>query len=71
VEHEYHVHDATRANASDVEQAKTVLRSVPLECHYSSFARALSDGRVQIHIRCPDKMDGMVEIKDGVVTQVR
>lgn len=63
----------SRANPRDVRQAKEFLASLPLACMQSRIAAAV-DGTVRIQIACRDaskSMDGTVEIKNGIVTNMR
>lgn len=67
------VENAANANPSDVAQAETFLAKLPAACS-ASHASASSDGTVSIRIVCNgsgDSMDGLVTIKNGVVTNVR
>lgn len=63
---------AADANPADVAQADKFLAKLPSSCAASSKSVA-SDGTVNITIKCDGngkKMDGVVAIKDGIVTKV-
>lgn len=67
--------DANQANPSDVAQAENFLRDLPAACS-GSHAYASSDGTVNIRVICigstkSESMDGLITIKNGVVTQVK
>ncbi|MCM2284368.1 MAG: hypothetical protein NDI81_06280 [Desulfobacula sp.] len=67
--------DAHKANPSDVAQAEKFLRDLPNACS-GSYAYASSDGTVNIRVICigstkTESMDGLIAIKNGVVTQVK
>lgn len=67
------VKDAANAKASDVAVAERFLSSLPAACS-SSYAYASSDGTVHIRTICSGNgkaMDGLISIKDGLVTKVR
>ena len=63
------------ANPSDVAQATQFLSSLPQACG-ESYMDASEDGTINIHIICrgagsTPSTNGLVRIKNGVVTQVR
>jgi len=63
---------AADANPKDLAQADEFLAKLPKSCAASSKSVA-DDGAVNITIKCDGngkKMNGVVEIKDGVVTKV-
>jgi hypothetical protein len=67
--------DAHKANPSDVAQADKFLKNIPEACS-RSYAYASDDGTVNIRIICisstkSESMDGLITIKNGVVTQVK
>jgi hypothetical protein len=67
------VKNASRAKASDVRQAEQFLARLPPACGGTS-ASAGTDGTITILIRCfgsHDSLNGVVRIKDGVVTDIR
>jgi len=67
------VRDAKYANSSDVRQAESFLASLPSACS-ESYAYASPDGTVIIRIICEGagkSMDGLVSIKNGIVTQIK
>lgn len=67
------VSNAGSANPSDVAQAEKFLTGLPGACS-ASDASASSDGTVNIRIICNGSgksTDGLVSIKNGVVTQIR
>lgn len=64
---------AEAANPADLREAKQFLARLPPACK-DSYITERSDGTVVIHISCTsssDSMEGLVEIKDGVVTGIR
>uniref|UniRef100_UPI0040567393 hypothetical protein n=1 Tax=Candidatus Electronema sp. TaxID=2698783 RepID=UPI0040567393 len=64
---------AAEANPSDLSQADKFLADLPAACS-GSYKYVGSDGAVNIRIICDgngQKMDGLIVIKNGVVTQVR
>jgi len=64
---------AADANPADLKQADEFLAKLPKSCSGSSKSVA-TDGTVNIRIKCDGdgkKMDGMVAIKDGIVTEVQ
>jgi hypothetical protein len=64
---------AVDANASDLAQANKFLVDIPPACS-KSYKIVGDNGAVNIHILCEGngkKMDGLVVIKDGVVTKIR
>ncbi len=67
--------DAHKANPSDVTQAEKFLKDLPKPCS-GSYAYASADGAVNIRVICigstkSESMDGLIAIKNGVVTQVK
>ncbi|MGD9733588.1 MAG: zinc ribbon domain-containing protein [Desulfamplus sp.] len=67
--------DADYATHSDVAQAEKFLKDLPDSCS-KSYAYASDDGTVTVKIICmgstkSQSMDGLIKIKDGVVTQVQ
>ncbi|WP_028080247.1 PepSY domain-containing protein [Solimonas soli] len=63
---------AAEANPADMKQADKFLAQLPKTCGASSKSVA-DDGSVNIRIKCDGngkKMDGLVAIKDGIVTKV-
>lgn len=67
------VRDAAYASPSDVSQAENFLASLPAACS-ASYAYASSDGTVNIRTICSgndQSMDGLVAIKNGVVTHIQ
>ncbi len=67
------VQGATYTNSSDVTVAEKFLNDLPAACSASS-ASASSDGTINIRILCNGNgksMDGLVSIKNGIVTKVR
>ncbi|WP_145961263.1 hypothetical protein [Salinisphaera sp. LB1] len=67
------VRNASNANQSDVAQANKFLASIPSACS-RSYAYALADGTIKIRVICSgngDSMDGVIEIKNGMVTRVK
>ena len=63
------------ANPSDVVQATQFLSSLPQACG-ESYMDASEDGTINIHIICrgsgeTPSTNGLVRIKNGVVTQIR
>ena len=61
------------ASSSDIQQAKQFLSQLPSACGNSSMSTT-SDGAVVIRISCEGNsksMEGIIKIKDGVVTQIR
>lgn len=63
---------AADANPKDLAQADQFLAKLPKSCAASTKSVA-DDGAVNIRIKCDGngkKMDGLVAIKDGVVTKV-
>ena len=65
--------NASNASASDVAHAEQLLKGLPPACSASN-AWATGDGTVNIRTICNGNgrsMDGMVSIKNGVVTQVK
>jgi ribosomal protein L37E len=67
------VENSHQGNPVDIHEAEEFLSQLPPACS-SSNAQALSDGTVSIRIVCRggDKsMDGLVEIKDGIVRKIR
>ena len=65
--------EAADANASDLAQANDFLVEIPPACS-KSYKTVGDDGAVNIHILCEGngkKTDGLVVIKDGVVTKIR
>lgn len=67
------VKDSHLANPQDVNEAEKFLSQLPPACS-NSRALALSDGTVSIRIVCAGgekSMDGMVEIRNGIVKNIR
>ena len=67
------VQNAARANRADVAEAEKFLAQLP-SAFSGSHAYATEDGTVNIRIICSGSgkaMDGLVAIKNGVVTKVR
>lgn len=67
--------DAHKANSSDVARAEKFLRDLPKPCS-GSYAYASDDGAVNIRVICigstkSESMDGLITIKNGVVSQVK
>ena len=63
---------AVEANPADLAQADKFLKDLPKSCGSSSKS-VDADGAVSIRIKCDGngkKMDGLVSIKDGIVTRV-
>jgi Spy/CpxP family protein refolding chaperone len=63
---------AADANPADIAQADKFLKDLPKSCGASSKSVG-ADGAVTIRIKCDGngkKMDGIVAIKDGIVTRV-
>ncbi|NKF24788.1 hypothetical protein [Solimonas marina] len=63
---------AAEANPADIQQADKFLAKLPPSCASSSKAVG-ADGAVTITIKCDGngkKMNGVVSIKDGVVTKI-
>jgi hypothetical protein len=61
----------SQANPKDIEQAEQLLSELLPACQTSSYS-ALPDGTVSVRVLCigatPQKsMDGLIEIKDGIV----
>ncbi len=57
----------------DIAQAHEFIGSLPLPCR-SSVITIEDNDAVSIHIKCEkgnDKLDGVIQIKNGVVTKVR
>ena len=64
---------AAEANPSDLAQANKFLADLPPACS-DSYKYVGSDGTVNIHIKCDGngkKRDGLVAIKNGVVTKIQ
>ncbi len=64
---------AAEAHPSDLAQANKFLAELPPACS-GSYKYVSSDGTVNIRIKCDGngkKMDGLVAIKNGVVTKVK
>lgn len=67
------VQNATYANSSDVTTAENFLNDLPAACSGSS-ASASTDGTINIRVLCNGNgksMDGLVSIKNGIVTKVQ
>jgi hypothetical protein len=67
------VRDASNGNPSDVAQAEKFLAGLPPACS-TSYAYASATGTVNIRTICNGSgksMDGLVSIKNGVVTQIQ
>ena len=67
------IQNASSASPSDVAQAEKFLADMPAACSDSS-GWASSDGTVTVHMLCNGNgksMDGMISIKNGVVTKVK
>lgn len=67
--------DSHQANPSDVAQAEKFLRDLPEACS-GSHAYASADATVNIRVICigstkAESMDGLITIKNGIVTQVK
>lgn len=65
--------EAAKANPSDIAQATKFLASLPAACAQSS-QHVGTDGAVNIRVLCDGNgktMDGLVVIKDGIVTKIR
>jgi hypothetical protein len=65
--------DAAEANPSDLAQANKFLADLPPACS-ASYKYVASDGTVNIRLKCDGngkKMDGLVAIKNGVVTKIQ
>lgn len=67
--------DAYHANPSDVAQAEKFFKDLPNACS-GSYAYASDDGTVNIRVICigstkSESIDGLITIKNGVVTQVK
>lgn len=65
---------AADANPADLKQADKFLADLPKSCG-ASRKSVEADGSVTIRIKCEDqgkgkKLDGVVAIKDGIVTRV-
>ncbi len=61
------------ASAVDAQQARKFLADLPAACA-GTRAAAASDGTITIRLACEEvgkSLDGIVQIKDGVVTKVR
>jgi hypothetical protein len=61
------------AKPNDLSEAKKFLAGLPPACS-NSYASASNDGTVKIRILCDsgDKsMDGIIEIKDGIVKKIQ
>lgn len=64
---------AAEANPSDLAQADKFLADLPPAC-LGSYKYVGSDGTVNIRIKCNGngkKMDGLVAIRNGVVTKIQ
>lgn len=64
---------AGEASASDLAQADKFLAEIPPACA-KSYKSVGSDGSVRIHILCSGNgktTDGLVVIRNGVVTKIR
>jgi hypothetical protein len=70
----YHVPSlASNANPGDMNQAREFLAKLPPACQNSKISTE-SDGTVVIWLRCnngTNAIDGLVKIKNGIVTEVR
>lgn len=67
------VSNSSFAAASDVRQAEQFLTSLPAACSGTS-ASAASDGTITIELKCSgssQSLNGLIRIKDGVVTDIR
>jgi len=67
------VQNAGSATLSDVAQAESFLKSLPAACS-ASHAYTSDDGTVNIRTICNgsgESMDGLISIKNGVVTKIR
>jgi len=65
--------NAQSASPSDVKQANQFISSLPPACKNSSMTTK-ADGAVAIRILCEgngQSSDGLIEIKNGVVTKIR
>lgn len=59
------------ANPSDIQEAKKFLREIPSACSGNYSVKA--DGTIVIRVKCTgnnQSMDGIIEIKDGVVKNI-
>ena len=66
------VSNESRATPEDVSQAKKLLREMPAACG-SSYASAALDGTVTVKIICQSdlkSLNGLIRIKDGIVTEI-
>ncbi len=64
---------AASYSASDMRQAEKFISSLPVACS-GSYITTKQDGTVVINIRCKsssDSTNGVIEIKNGIVKQVR
>jgi hypothetical protein len=67
------IHNEEYASSNDAKQARAFLADLPPACSNSS-AYARTDGTVVISINCrstDNSMDSTVEIKDGIVNEIR
>ena len=67
------VENAASANPDDVAQADKFLSGLPPACS-ASYAYASNDGTVNIRVICSGSgksMDGLVSIKNGIVTKIQ
>lgn len=65
--------EGAKANPSDIAQATKFLASLPAACSQSS-QHVGTEGAVNIRVLCDGNgktMDGLVVIKDGIVTKIR
>ncbi len=64
---------AVEANPSDLAEANKFLADLPVACS-NSYMYISQDGNLNIRIKCDGngkKMDGLVAIKNGVVTDIK
>ena len=67
------IKEANYADPSDVTQAETFLAELPAACS-ESHGYASKDGTVNIRIICngsSNSMNGLISIKNGVVTKIQ
>ena len=65
--------DRPRVNPNDLRQARELISGLPSACKKSRVS-SLLDGTVSINISCEGNdlsMEGVVEIKDGIVKAIR
>jgi SH3-like domain-containing protein len=61
------------SNTRDMQQAQTFIDSLPSACS-NSYISSKSDGTVVVHVLCrrgTDSMNGLIEIKNGIVRKIR